>query len=171
MKKISLILVIFSLILSTAIIKNSAKKTEDKIFTVKENLRVLNSEFEKIKLEYDYLSSAEKLLEYQSLYFEDDLVQKNIENIKIFKTTNKDNTRFKDNKRIMEKSKSKIVIEDYKNNFDYKKNETNLNIQFNRVAFIFFLFFIIYLIYTIHLIHLGFSKSKIEIMIIFLHLK
>ena len=89
MKKISLILIIFSLILSTAIIKNSAKKTEDKIFTVRENLRVLNSEFEKIKLEHDYLSSAEKLLEYQSLYFEDELVQKNIENIKIFKTTNK----------------------------------------------------------------------------------
>jgi len=89
MKKISLILIIFSLILSTAIIKNSAKKTEDKIFTLKENLRVLNSEFEKIKLEHDYLSSAEKLLEYQSLYFEDELVQKNIENIKIFKTKNK----------------------------------------------------------------------------------
>ena len=89
MKKVSLILIIFSLILSTATIKNSAKKTEDKIFTVRENLRVLNSEFEKIKLEHDYLSSAEKLLEYQSLYFEDELVQKNIENIKIFKTKNK----------------------------------------------------------------------------------
>ena len=34
----------------------------------------------------------------------------------------------------MEKLKSKIIIEDYKNNFDYKKNNTNLNIQFNRVA-------------------------------------
>ena len=40
----------------------------------------------------------------------------------------------------MEKLKSKIIIEDYKNNFDYKKNDTNLNIQFNRVAFIFFSF-------------------------------
>ena len=90
MKKVSLILIIFLLILSTAIIKNTAKKTEDKIFTVKENLRVLNSEFEKIKLEHDYLSSAEKLLEYQSLYFEDELVQKNIENIKIYKIKNKE---------------------------------------------------------------------------------
>jgi len=50
-----------------------------------------------------------------------------------------------------------------KNNFDYKKNDTNLNIQFNRVAFIFFFFFIIYLIYTIHLIHLGSRKSNSEI--------
>ena len=63
----------------------------------------------------------------------------------------------------MEKSNSKIVIEDYKDSFVYKKNETNLNIQFNRVAFIFFVFFIIYLIYTIHLIHLGSRKSKIDI--------
>jgi len=63
----------------------------------------------------------------------------------------------------MEKLRTKIIIEDYKNNFDYKKNNTNLNIQFNRIAFIFFFFFIIYLIYTIHLIHLGSRKSNIEI--------
>ena len=62
----------------------------------------------------------------------------------------------------MKKLSSKIIIEDYKNNFIYKKNETNLNIQFNRVAFIFFIFFIIYLIYAIHLIHLGSRKSKID---------
>ena len=90
MKKIALVLVIFSLILSTAIIKNSAKKNEDKIFTVKENIRVLNSELEKIKLEFDYLSSSEKLLEFQSLYFENNLVLKKIENIKVFKITNKE---------------------------------------------------------------------------------
>ena len=60
----------------------------------------------------------------------------------------------------MEKYRSKIIIEDYKNNFIYKKNESNLDIQFNRVAFIFFIFFIIYLIFTIHLIHLGLQKSK-----------
>jgi cell division protein FtsI (penicillin-binding protein 3) len=62
----------------------------------------------------------------------------------------------------VEKFRSKIIIEDYRNNFTYKKNETNLNIQFNRVAFIFFIFFIIYLIYTIHLIHLGSRKPKID---------
>ena len=90
MKKISLIFIVFLLILSTAIIKNSAKKTEDEIFTVKENLRVLSSEFEKVKLEHDYLSSSDKLLEFQSQFFEDELIQKNIENIKVFKTQNKD---------------------------------------------------------------------------------
>ena len=90
MKKFGLILVIFLLILSTAIIKNSAKEIEDEIFLLKEDLRVLNSEFEKVKLEHDYLSSSEKLLEYQSLYFEDELIQKNIESIKVFKIKNEE---------------------------------------------------------------------------------
>ena len=90
MKKFGLIIVIFLLILSTAIIKNSAKKTEDKIFTLKENLRVLRSELENILLEYDFLSSAEKLLKYQSLYFEDELIQKDIENIKVFRIKKKE---------------------------------------------------------------------------------
>jgi len=87
-RKFVLILVVFLLILSTAIIKNSAKEIEDEIFTLKENLRVLSTEFEKIKLEHDYLSSSEKLLEYQTLYFEDELIQKDIENIKVFKIQN-----------------------------------------------------------------------------------
>ena len=90
MKKFGLILVIFLLILSTAIIKNSAKEIEDEIFSLKEDLRVLSSEFEKVKLWHDYLSSSEKLLEYQSLYFEDELIQKNIESIKVFKIKNEE---------------------------------------------------------------------------------
>ncbi len=91
MKKVILIIIIFLLILSTAIVKNTAKKTEDEIFVVKENIRVLNSELENILLEYDYLSSSEKLLEYQSLYFDDKLIQKDIENIKIYKIKAKAN--------------------------------------------------------------------------------
>ena len=84
MKKIGLGLVIFLLILFTAIIKNTAKQIEDELFTKSENIRVLKSEYENVLLEHDYLSSAEKLLEYQSLYFEDRLIQKNIKNIKIY---------------------------------------------------------------------------------------
>ena len=63
MKKFALAAMIFILVLSTAIIKNTTKKIEDQIFTAKENIRVLKSEFENISLEYDYLSSAEKLLD------------------------------------------------------------------------------------------------------------
>ena len=88
MKKISLVIFIFLLIISTALIKNSSKKNEDKIFTVKENLRFLNSKFKKIKLEHDYLSSPDKLLEYQVLYFDDELVQKDIKTLKKIEINN-----------------------------------------------------------------------------------
>ena len=84
MKKLLLALTIIILVLTTAIIKNTTKKIEDKIFAYKESIRLLKSDLENIQLEYDYLSSAEKLLEYQSLYFEDQLVQKKIEDIKIY---------------------------------------------------------------------------------------
>ena len=101
MKKFALALVIFGLVLSTAIIKNTTKQIEDEIFTAKENIRVLNSEFENVSLEYDYLSSAERLLEYQSQYFEDELIQKNIKNIKIYNISN-DTRKIQDFKIIKE---------------------------------------------------------------------
>ena len=88
MKKFVLALVIFFLVLSTAVIKNTTKQIEDEIFTAKENIRVLKSELENVSLEYDYLSSAERLLEYQSQYFEDELIQKNIKNLKIYNISN-----------------------------------------------------------------------------------
>ena len=84
MKKFVVAAVILFLVLSTAIIKNTTKQIEDEIFTAKENIRVLNSEFENVSLEYDYLSSAERLLEYQSQYFEDELIQKNLNAMKIY---------------------------------------------------------------------------------------
>ena len=88
MKKFVLAIVIFFLVLSTAIIKNTTKQIEDEIFTAKENIRVLNSELENVSLEHDYLSSAERLLEYQSQYFEDELIQKNINDIRVYNTSN-----------------------------------------------------------------------------------
>lgn len=84
MKKLLLVFTIIILVLTTAIIKNTTKKIEDKIFAYKESVRLLKSDLENIQLEYNYLSSAEILLEYQSLYFEDQLVQKKIEDIKIY---------------------------------------------------------------------------------------
>tara|TARA_Y100000816_G_scaffold284202_1_gene262025 strand:+ start:282 stop:593 length:312 start_codon:yes stop_codon:yes gene_type:complete len=82
MKKLAVIIFIFSLIFSTAIIKNSTKKIEDEIFAIKENLRDFENELEKSRLEFEYLSSTEKLLKYQSLYFEKDLIQKDINTMK-----------------------------------------------------------------------------------------
>ena len=101
MKKFVLAVVIFFLVLSTAIIKNTTKQIEDEIFTSKENIRVLKSEFENVSLEYDYLSSAERLLEYQSQYFEHELIQKNIIDIKIYNISDEMNKiqNFKINKK------------------------------------------------------------------------
>ena len=48
-----------------------------------------------------------------------------------------------------------IVLEEYENEFSFEKSKSNLNIQFNRIAFIFFIIFTISLIYTIQLLHLG----------------
>ena len=60
----------------------------------------------------------------------------------------------------MSKNNYKITLEDQQNDILYKTNKSNLNITFNRVAFIFFTFFIISLIFTIHLIHLGSRKEN-----------
>ena len=91
MKKFALAGVIFFLVLSTAIIKNTTKKIEDEIFTAKENIRILETELENVSLEYDYLSSSESLLEYQSQYFEDELIQKNINDIRVYNISNDEN--------------------------------------------------------------------------------
>ena len=78
-----LLFVIFSLIISTTLIKNSTKKIEDEIFSTEESLRVLNLNYNDVLLEHNYLSSSERLFEFQSLYFDNELSQKNIKEIKI----------------------------------------------------------------------------------------
>ena len=83
MRKFSVVFLILSLILFTAIIKNSTKRIDDEIFAINDNLRVLKNNFENIKLENEYLSSTEKLIELQNLYFEDELVKNDINKIKI----------------------------------------------------------------------------------------
>ena len=85
MSKFLLVLLIFSSILSTALIKNSTKRVDDEIFVLKENVRSLKKDFENIVLENNYLSSSEKLLEFQNLYFDKELVTKDIQEIKKIK--------------------------------------------------------------------------------------
>ncbi len=63
----------------------------------------------------------------------------------------------------MKKKDSRIILQDYQNNFSYQKNKSRLNISFNRVSFVFFIFFIIFIIYSIHLIHLGSRNQKSEV--------
>ena len=63
----------------------------------------------------------------------------------------------------MNNKESRIFLEDYQNDFLYEKNKSNLNINFNRIAFVYFFFFIIFLIYSIHLIHLGSRNINKEV--------
>ena len=88
MKKIVFV-IIFILILFTSLVKNSTKELEDKIFIVNENIRPLKSEFGDVLLEYNYLSSPNKLIQYQTQYFEKDLIK--IDIMKIKKLTEENN--------------------------------------------------------------------------------
>ena len=63
----------------------------------------------------------------------------------------------------MSEKKSKIILEEYENKFLYKKSKTNLNIEFNRIAFIFFVFLMISIIFSIQLLHLGSLKKENEV--------
>ena len=89
MKKILTISLIFSLIVITTFIKNSTKKIDEELFSLKENISDLNLELDNVKLEFDYLSSPEKLISYQELYFENKLTQKSMNEIEIIQFTGK----------------------------------------------------------------------------------
>ena len=83
MKRLLVISLTLSLILLTALIKNSTKRIDDEIFVLEESIRILKKDFENVKLEHDYLSSSEKLLKLQSQYFDSELIQKDIQEIKV----------------------------------------------------------------------------------------
>ena len=55
-----------------------------------------------------------------------------------------------------------LVLENNESEFSYKRNKSNLNITFNRIAFIYFVFFMISIIYSIKVFYLGSLNSKIK---------
>jgi cell division protein FtsL len=85
MRKLSLVSILI-LIFFTSLIKNSTKEIEDKIFAINENLRSLKNELSDVMLEYNYLSSPERIIQYQSQYFENELIKTDITKIKILET-------------------------------------------------------------------------------------
>ena len=90
MKKIILIFSILFLIVVTTFTKNSTKKLDNQIFNIRENIHVLKDKYELVLLDYNFLTSPKKLLEYQSKYFETDLIPLDITQIKeIKKESNK----------------------------------------------------------------------------------
>ena len=85
MTKLFIFSLVFFLIISTSFIKNSTKDLDDQIYSLKENVLYLENRFEDSKLEFDYLSSSEKLLDYQKLYFENSLIDKSLKELKSLK--------------------------------------------------------------------------------------
>ena len=59
----------------------------------------------------------------------------------------------------MKKKNFQFLLEEQNEDFQFAKSKSNLNIKFNRVAFIFY-FLSCFLIYSIHLFHLG-SENQI----------
>ena len=87
-KKILLIIPIIILIISTALTKNSTKKLDKQIFEIQEDIRVLNDIYELVLLDYNYLTSPNKLMEYSKIYFDKELKKKEITDLQILKFKN-----------------------------------------------------------------------------------
>ena len=90
MKKIFFFIPVIFLIFATTVTKNSTKQLDKKIFEVKENLRVLQDKYELVMLEYNYLTSPKKLIEYQKKYFDNELLEADIENLNWIEIINKE---------------------------------------------------------------------------------
>ena len=104
MKKLFLVFFIFFLIIVTTITKNSTKKLESKIFKIRENIGVLKNKYELVLFEYNYLTTPKKLMEYQSKYFENNLIPLDVNKIKKIKQKNNELI-------IIEPNKTKIKNE------------------------------------------------------------
>ena len=78
MKKILFFMPIILIIIATTLTKNSTKQLDKKIFEAKENLRILYDTYELVLLDYNYLTSPKKLMQYQKIYFEKDLIESDI---------------------------------------------------------------------------------------------
>ena len=89
MKKLFFFIPVIFLIIATTVTKNSTKQLDKKIFEIKENLRVLQDKFELEMLEYNYLTSPKKLMEYQKKYFDDELLEADIESLNLIEIKKK----------------------------------------------------------------------------------
>ena len=58
----------------------------------------------------------------------------------------------------------KLILTNHNNEFLFKKNISNLNISFNRIAFIFFIFFVVSILFSIKIFYYGslFNKKIIK---------
>ena len=85
LKKTIIFIPIIILIISTTLIKNSTKQLDKKIFLIREDLRALEDIYELVLLDYNYLTSPSKLMDYSQKYFEEELKKKKVTDLKTLK--------------------------------------------------------------------------------------
>ena len=90
MKKLFFFIPVILLIIATTFTKNSTKQLDKKIFETKENIRVLHDKYEFLLLEYNYLNSPKKLMNYQKKYFDNELFQVDIQSLNWIEIQNKE---------------------------------------------------------------------------------
>ena len=89
MNRLALFFLIFVFVISTAIIKNSSKKIEEKIYKKKENLAILKSEYDLVILEFDFLNSPHEIQKKAEQYFiKDEFSSIDISKLKIAEIKN-----------------------------------------------------------------------------------
>jgi len=70
MKKCLIFFLITFLIITTALIKNSTRELETKIFNSRERIKILTNKKEMIFLQNNYLSSPQRLFELKKEFFD-----------------------------------------------------------------------------------------------------
>ena len=62
----------------------------------------------------------------------------------------------------MNKSNKKLILEEYSGEFKFEKINKEININFNRVAFIYFVFIIIFILFTLKIFYLGNTNLELK---------
>ena len=89
MNRLLIFFLIFVFVISTAIIKNSSKKIEEKIYKKKENLAILKNEYDLVILEFDFLNSPDEIQKKVEQYFiKDEFTSIDISKLKIAEIKN-----------------------------------------------------------------------------------
>ena len=65
-------------------------------------------------------------------------------------------------KKMKNKIKNELFVEDYDEKFLYRDVKNKINISFNRIAFIFFVFVALGIIFSIKASYFGFKKESIK---------
>ena len=82
MKKYIIFFSIVSLIITTSIVKSSTRQLEKNIFTLEEEVKILEEKFDFLLLENDYLTTPERLIGLKEKIFKDKFFPINPKDIK-----------------------------------------------------------------------------------------